>query len=464
MTAVAMTSKTQLSLFALAMLMTGAVDGIRNLPSIAIFGPQLIFFFLLACVLFLIPTGLISGELCAQNDQASGIYVWSKKAFGPHWGALAIWLQWINTMVWFPTTLSTIVGTAAYLVNPHLTHSPVFLVTTSLLVFWGMTWWNHQGLKESGFIASIGTVVGVVIPIAFIIICTGYWVLDHKPLAISIQPNHIIPHAFQPSAWVSLTSVITAFVGMELASVHVKKVKQAKRLFPQALLISIVMIILTMGLGALAVALVVPHQNMMLVTGTIQVIDHLTQGFHMPWLVKALGIMLLIGSLGAMVNWLISPAAGLAQAAQDGFLPKRWAHENTHGVPSCILILQGLVVSISTVAFFLMPSINGSYWLLSDLSTEVYLLMYVLMFSAALVLIGRAQKVQVIPGKKTGAMGLALVGLAGCILTLIIGFIPPNVIAVGSNSHFIAIFSVGLILMVLPAFGMMLYRHCKRSC
>lgn len=144
-----MNQKKSISLFALVMLMVGAVDGVSNLPSIAIFGQQLVFFFVLASVLFLLPTGLMSAELCAQYPEDSGVYVWSKKAFGGGFAALVVWLQWVNTMVWFPTCLTTLVGTAAYLFDPKLIHHPIFLVSVSLGAFWIMTFLNLKGVKHS---------------------------------------------------------------------------------------------------------------------------------------------------------------------------------------------------------------------------------------------------------------------------------------------------------------------------
>ena len=153
------------SLFGLVMLMSGAVDGVANLPSIAIFGQQLIFFFILASIIFLLPISLISAELCQQFPNSSGVYAWSKKAFGGGFAVLAIWLQWINTMVWFPTCLTTLVGTIAYLVNPNLIHHPIFLVLTSLSVFWVMTFINMKGIQQSTKIASWATTLGMMIPL-----------------------------------------------------------------------------------------------------------------------------------------------------------------------------------------------------------------------------------------------------------------------------------------------------------
>src|ERR1700723_1915810 len=106
-----MITLTKLNSFALTLLITGAIDSIRNLPAAALFGSTLIFFFIFSAIVFLIPTALVSAELAASMEEG-GIYQWSRSAFGNRVGFLAVWLQWINNVVWFPTILSFIAGTA----------------------------------------------------------------------------------------------------------------------------------------------------------------------------------------------------------------------------------------------------------------------------------------------------------------------------------------------------------------
>lgn len=456
-----MKPKTYIGTFALTMLMTGAIDGISNLPTIALFGLPLIFFFVVGSLLFLLPTGLISAELCTQYKEESGVYVWSKKAFGSHFAALTIWLQWINTVVWFPTCLTTLIGTAAFLFNPALTHNPLFLVFTSLAIFWLMTVVNLKGIKTSTGIASFAAMIGTMIPMFLIIGLSVTWLILGKPLALHLNSTTVYPPLRDINSWTALTAIITAFLGMELAAVHVKKVHNAHIVFPKALIYTILLILLTMGLGSLGIALIIPHQQIVLVSGTIQAFSTIFNGLHLTWLAGILGFMLIFGSFGTVVNWLISPANGLAQAAHDGYLSKKLAMENEHGVPTKILLLQGVVVSIVLFAFFLMPSINGSYWLLIDLSTELYLFMYLFMFIAAFKLMLGFKKIIVIPGGKLVALLITLLGIIGCSIAIIIGFIPPSNIDIGSADHYVLLFSSGLAIMILPAFSLMWYKNKK---
>ena len=101
-----------LTTLSLVLLITGAIDSIRNLPAAAWFGSQLIFFFILAAVIFLIPVALVSAELATLwSEEESGIYGWVKHAFGKKFAFITIWLQWINTLVWYPTILLFITST-----------------------------------------------------------------------------------------------------------------------------------------------------------------------------------------------------------------------------------------------------------------------------------------------------------------------------------------------------------------
>src|ERR1700741_5350973 len=100
-----MSIKTQtagITTFALVMLITGAIDSIRNLPATALFGSTLIFFFIFSALIFLIPVALISAELSSTwSEEEGGIYSWVKHAFGENIAFFTIWLQWINTLVWY---------------------------------------------------------------------------------------------------------------------------------------------------------------------------------------------------------------------------------------------------------------------------------------------------------------------------------------------------------------------------
>lgn len=462
-----MSNFNKLSTFALTLLITGAIDSIRNLPASAMFGSSLIFFFIFAAVVFLIPTALVSAEMAANIDEG-GIYQWARLAFGERAGFLAVWLQWINNIFWFPTILSFIAGTAAYLIDPALAQNKYYLVGVILSTFWFLTLVNMRGIHLSSKFTSFCAITGLIVPMSMIIGLFVSWIALGKPVQFHLTAANMLPNLNQTDNWIALTAIMLGFAGMELATVHIKDVNAPQKTFPKALAFSTLIILTTMMLGSLAIAMILPFDQINLVNGTIQTFAYFLSAYHLQWLTPVLTLLLVIGSLGGIISWVISPVKGLAQAADHGFLPPFFRKHNIHGVPQNLLLTQAVLVSIVCFAFLFLPSINGCYWLLTSLTTQLYMLMYVVMFLSALKLRGSSQTrrkgIFTIPGGRIGTRLVCCLGLAGCAITLLIGFIPPTHFNVGSKMSYELLFCGGLFGMITPVFFFYAYqarRHAK---
>lgn len=446
----------KISVLALVLLITGAIDSIRNLPTTALFGSTLIFFFIFSALIFLIPVALISAELSSiWSEEEGGVYSWVRQAFGETAAFFTIWLQWINTLVWYPTILSFIAGTLAYLVDPALAQNKYYLISVILTIFWSLTLIGCAGLRTSATFAGFCAVVGMIIPMGFIILLALIWIIQGHPIAIDLHGSHLLPQWKDGQSWASLTAIMTSFLGMELAAVHVRNVKNPQKNFPKAMFFSVILILFTMIFGSLAIAFVLPKEKISLVDGVMRAFDNFFQVYHLNWLMPVLVFLLLLGSLGSMINWIISPAKGLLMAATHDFLPQSLCKLNKEGVASRILILQAVLVTLLCSGFLLFPSINAIYWLFTALSTELYMIMYVLMFLAAWKLKSKFAHLKrpfAVPGKKPGYYLVCILGILGCSITLLVGFIPPEqAMDIGGAGRFRAIFSLGILLMLLPA-------------
>lgn len=461
-------SSEKISVFALVLLITGAIDSIRNLPATALFGSSLIFFFVFSAIVFLIPVALVSAELSSTwSEEEGGVYSWVRHAFGENMAFFTIWLQWINTIVWYPTILSFIAGTLAYLINPELAQNKFYLIGVILFIFWSLTLLGLSGLRASAAFASFCAIVGMIIPMGFIILLAIIWLIKGNPIAIDLSFNSLIPHWGDTQSWVSLTAIMTSFLGMELAAVHVRNVNNPQRNFPRAMGFSVILILTTMILGSLAIAFVLPHEKISLVYGVMQAFTNFFAAYHLQALMPVMVVLLLLGSLGGLVNWIISPAKGLLLAADNGFLPHWLYRLNKHGIASRILILQAVLVTLLCSGFLLFQSVNAIYWLFTALSTEMYILMYVMMFIAAIHLKNKFAGLPrpfAIPGGRYGYYFTCLLGLAGCGITLVVGFFPPeNSMDVGGADHFRFVFSSGIVFMLIPAFLLYLRKSLMQS-
>lgn len=447
--------KFALSIFSLTMITVGSVDSLRNLPATALFGSHLIFFFLLAAVFFLIPTALVSAELAAGWPKQGGVYIWVKEALGPKLGFFAIWLQWIENVIWYPTILAFVAGTIGYLIHPSLASNPYFLWMIIVISFWGGTWVNLRGMHSSVWIANVCSISGLLIPMTLIIVFGLMWMLGDNPVQIRFDLASILPDWHADDMWVSLTAIMMSFCGIEIATVHADEVANPQHAFPRALIYSVVIILFTLMFGSLAIAVVLPQSEINLVAGIMQSFNAFFAHYHMLWLMPVVAIMLVMGGLGGVNNWIIAPTAGLLVAVKDGNLPAVFQTTNQHKAPVFLLIAQAVIVTILSFLFIFMPSVNGSYWFLTALAAQLYMLMYFLMFLAAILLRIRLPHHESsfrVPGGLTGLLVVGGIGVIGVMVTFVVSFIPPSGINVGNVVHYQLTLLGGLIFMCAPPF------------
>ncbi len=444
-----------LSVFSIIMITVTSVDSIRNLPATALFGTPLIFFFIVGAIFFLIPAALVSAELAAAWPKRGGVYLWVKEAFGVKWGFLAIWFQWVENVVWYPTILSFFAGTIAYLINPHLADNKYYLIGVILVTYWVTTLINIRGLNTSAWVSVFCGIVGLLLPMGLIILLGTIWILDGQTLQISFAPHHWLPNFSDPTLLVSMTGVLLSYSGIEIATVHARETRNPQRDFPRAMWISSLIIALTLILGSLAIAVVVPNAKLNLVSGIMQAFSEFLSAYHLAWFIPCIAILIALGTIGAISNWTLAPIRGLLAAAQDGNLPPILQHENRFAAPTSLLWLQAIIVTFIAGIFVLMPSINSSYWLLTAASAQLYMVMYIIMFAAAIKLRYKHPTVKrpfIIPGGKAGIWFIAGLGFLTSIFTLIIGFFPPQGVNIGSLLRYES-FIIGLfLLMSIPPF------------
>lgn len=447
--------KHALTVFGLTMLTVGSVDSLRNLPTTALFGNQLVVFFILGALFFLLPAALVSAELSSGWPLQGGVYVWVKAAFGKKAGLLAIWLQWISNVIWYPTILSFVAGSIGYLIYPDLANNPYFLWSVIVGSFWGTTWINLRGMHASVWVSNVCAISGLLIPMTLLIVFGLFWVVNGHPSQVDFTLKNMMPHVHDRNIWVSLTAIMLSFCGIEIATVHANDVASPQHSFPRALRYSVMIILSTLILGSLAIAIIIPQSEISLVAGIMQTFDVLFAKYHMAWMMPLLACMLVLGGIGGVSNWIIAPTKGLLIAAQDGHLPAVFQRVNQHGAPVVMLISQAVIVTFLSGFFFFMPSVNGSYWLLTALAAQLYMLMYFIMFLAAIFLRLRAPhqaRMFKIPGGFYGLLAVSLIGIIGVVVTLIVSFMPPGNINVGQTSHYEMMLVFGLVIMCLPPF------------
>ncbi len=457
--------KKPLSLISLVAINVIAIDSLRGLPFSAEYGFSAVFYYLLAAITFFIPVSLVSAELATGWPETGGLYVWVREAFGNKVGFLTIWMQWFYNIAWYPTIMSFIAVSIAYMINPALSHSKLFMLCTVMIVFWGCTLVNCLGMRIASWVSTFSAIVGTIIPMLLIVVLGVIWMEMGKPIDVAFTTHAFFPNLKHADNLVLFITILFSLVGMEMSASHAREVRNPQRDYPKAVYYSILIILTTLVLGSLAISMVVPAHQLNIVSGLLQAFELFFQKFHMMWFMPILALMLIFGAIGGAAAWMLGPSKGMLAACKDGSLPQSLGKISKNNTPVRILLLQGAIFTVMCSAFILMPSVSSGFWVLSDVTAILALLVYVVMFPAAIVLRykfpnkARAFK---IPGGKLGLWFTCLLGLLTSLAGVVIGFFPPSQIPVGNLATYEIIISTGVLVgCLVPFLFMAMTRYNK---
>ncbi len=450
----------KLSVMTLAIMNITAVVSLRGLPAEATYGLSSAFYYLFAAIVFLIPTALVAAELAAMfADKQGGVFRWVGEAMGPRTGFLAIWLQWIESTIWYPTVLTFGAVSIAFigLDTSHdmlLASNKVFTLCAVLIIYWAATFIALKGLGWVGKIAKIGGLVGTIIPAGLLIVLGIIYISTggHNYMDMS---QGFFPDLTKFDNLVLASSIFLFYAGMEMMGIHVMDVKNPSKNYPKAIFIGSLITVLIFVLGTFSLGFIIPAKDINLTQSLLIGFDNYFHYLKMSWASPVIAVALMFGVLAGVLTWVSGPSKGIFTVGKAGYLPPFFQKTNKSGIQKNILLIQGGLVTILSLLFVVMPSVQSFYQILSQLTVLLYLIMYLLMFSSAIVLRYRMPK-QARPfriGKGNFLMWLiAGVGFCGALLAFVLSFIPPSQIKTGSNTVWFSVLIIGCIVVVAAPF------------
>ncbi len=432
----------KISWVALAMMTTASVASLRAAPTMAVYGLACVFLYLLPAVVFLLPTALVSAELA--SGWSGGVYNWVSQGLSKPLGFLAVWCQFAMTIFYYPSLLAYVASTLAYVFNPALASSGLWTAAVIMVCFWSGVYVSSQGTKSVAGLSSAGLVIGTLIPGVILVVLGMVFLGQGNPSAAPMTASHLLP------AWTGLASLVLivnnflSYSGMEMNAVHVSSLRKPARDFPKSMFLAVGMVLLIFILPALAISWVIPSQDLSLTAGVMQAFDFVFAQFGVQWLTPILGIALVTASLGGMLTWLAGPSKGLLLISrQEGYLPPVLQKLNKHGVQQNILVAQGAVTTVIALAYAFIPDVSSAYWIFSVITTQVYLIVYLLMFVAAVRL--RRRQPDHPRGFRVPVLAVVcVVGFLASSAALLIGFVPSSQFGGSSVLLYVAIVGGGL--------------------
>jgi amino acid transporter len=413
-----------ISWVAVAMMTVGSVGYLGSAPALSVFGLASVFLYVLPAIVFLLPVSLVSAELA--SGWQGGVYNWVCEGISAPMGLVAVWCQFAQTIFYYPALLAYVGGTLAYVIDPSLASNGVYTAAVIIVLFWAGVLVSTRGQGLVARLASSGTVIGTMIPAAILVGLGVGYLVQGNPSAAPMSAHHILP------AWNGLSSVVLivnsffTYAGVEVNAVHVDELRSPGTEFPKAMFVACALVLAVFIFPTLAISWAIPAQQISLTAGVMQAFDHYLTHFGLAFAVPLIALALAAGALAGMMAWLDGPSEGLLKIGRErGYLPPYFQRVNKQGIQLHIIAAQGIVITIIGLVYALIPNVSSAYWIFAAMATQVYLIMYVLMFIAAIRL--RRASPDHKRGYRAPALGVqCVIGGAASVVAFLIGFVPPS--------------------------------------
>jgi glutamate:GABA antiporter len=442
-----------------------SVLGPRWIAAAARNGQSSIILWILAALLFFVPTAYIVVELSTRFPEEGGLYVWTKLAFGDFHGFVAGWTYWIYTVFYFPGLLIASAAMSAYVGGvgtAWLAQNRTFLLIASFAMLLVAVGLNIIGLNIGKWLQNAGG-VGTYLPL-MMIVGVGLVLWTRQGSVTHFTWTEMMPHWNWDTVnfWPQMAF---AFAGLELVSAMSEEVRNPQKTFPRAIFASGALIALMYIAGTVAVLMMLPSESVDPKSGVFQAITEGSTMLRMAAVGVIAALLVTVGNAGGVG----STVAGVARipfiVGIDRYLPEAFGKIHPRWKTPYISILVQAIIS---GAILLVAQINenarGAYQILVDAATILYFIPFVYMYAAAIKLYARPDRSEnrsavVIPGGRLGVCIAGGLGLVVVAVGIVLSFIPPG--DSSSKILFETKLAAGTVLSIL--LGLVLYYRGARQ-
>lgn len=466
------TKKTYIFVLALTMMNVSMVAGLANDVQQSFYGLASVTYFAIGAICFFIPTALVAAELASGWSNRGGIFRWVGEGLGKGWGLTCLFILWFQTMLNFgmgmPSFTATIMFyTPNYDAAVKFAQNPqheLLIMTGWIILYWVLAYLATKGVKTFSNLAKYGVIIGSLIPLAVMVILAIVWVAQGHTPAIPMTPKDLIPKWNGMSTLALAAGVFFSYTGIDMNAAHIKQLKHPEKDFTKAMFISIILAFLIFVVGTVIIAMIIPEKQINVLYTLYSVFRILGSTIGMPWLYMVLVWALLCNTIAMVVTNMAGPSFMLGQAGGSGFLPHWLQEKNKHNMPAHLMYTQIAGMTIIAYLVKLIPNVEGFVILLTQTITVLYMIYYILMFTAFLRLRydqpNRPRSFKV-PGGMVGAWIVAGIGLISSVFAIVLAIYPPAQVKseVGSPAIYISV--IVILVAIILAICLALYQLSK---
>ena len=380
-------SNKKISTLSLTMLNVSAIVSLSSIAYMATIGLQSIFFYLIAAVTFLIPTALVCAELSSMiTKNNGGVFSWVKAGLGEKAGVLAMWLEWFNNVVGFPSTVTALIATFSYIGFRGFaenTHTSIGFWLVMVIVFIVISLFNCLPLRKVVVLNIIGAVFGMIIPGILLVFGAVYFLATGQSNLEYNGVGDMLP-IFSLGTYALLVKTLSAYSGIQSVAFHMTNIEKPEKNIPKSILMATIVIVSLTILTTVGLTIIIPVKDVNVLNGLIQGISQVLTIVGLGNVKPLVVVMISIGMLAALSTWVLGPARGMQTAAEQELFPKIMAGKNKYGMPVNMLMIQVLIVVVLSSTFLIMPSVYAAFALLVAITSQFTVVMWVMVFASAI--------------------------------------------------------------------------------
>jgi glutamate:GABA antiporter len=434
---------------------------LRWIATAAAAGPSALIIWIIAAVGLFVPLVFATLELSSRYPEEGGIYVWSKRAFGPFPAFITAWSYWATNLPYFPSLLYFAAGNLLFVGGPSWqawSSNSIYFMTASMIGLTFAVTVNVLGLDIGKWLSNAGGVAAWIV--AGLLIALGAVSWARFGSATSIEATSLIPSTSLKDV-IFWSTIAFAFGGVESASAMGEEIRDARRTIPRAVVAAAVIITLLYLAGTLSVLLAIPKEQVSGLQGIMQAMQAITARVGVGWLAPLVAALVTLNAMGGVGGWFAATARLPFVAGIDRYLPSAFASLHPrYRTPHVALLVQAAISAVFVVLGQAGTSVRGAYDVLVSMSIITYFVPFLFMFAALIKVQNEAAGADVlrVPGGRPMAILFGAVGFLTTAIAIVLACVP----AADEPNQTLAVVKIVGLSVALIAIGAIVYAAGRR--
>jgi len=395
--------------------------------SAAAAGPSALTIWILGAGFMFVPLSVCVLDLSSRHPGEGGMYLWTRKAFGPFAAFMTGWSYWMSNLPYFPGLLYFTAANALVVFGDRgaaLASRPSYFVAVSLAGLALATVLNVFGLEVGKWLNNAGAVTRWLTTLVLVGLGALAWV--RLGPASSFEPASLMPGLGlrELAFW---SAIAFAWTGPEAASFMGDEIKDPRRSLPRALGMAAPMIAAIYILGTVSVLVAVPATEVSGLQGIMQAVTRAEERLGLSGIAIPAAVLMTVTCLGSVSAWLGAVARLPFVAGLDHFLPPVFSRLHPRwGSPYVALLTQTGVAAVLVLLGQAGTSVKGAYDVLLSMTFIVTFVPFILVFAAAIKLQREPPTPDGfrVPGGSLTVKILAAVGLFTTVVSIALALLP----------------------------------------